>query len=306
MIESAVAVQMLCHAEFSPTLRAKLRLTHSAAWLRMFRLLLQLAFLLCTAPAAAAQSASFSMHTESAQLDAEHVQVDVFRPSADALDGVAILAHGFARDRSRHRALGEELAAAGVIAVIPDLPHVVDHWRNGAALAELANKLEDGALGLPPVKRSRLVLIGTSAGGLATVLAAAKLPGIAGWIGLDPVDRTGSAVHAASQLTSPAVVLLAESSACNLFGSGRSIARALPWLLRSTKLPGASHCDFEGPTNKFCKVMCGGSSPRMQLRARQEAVHAAVEILRGPVDIGSTQAGFAPSSHLPDKAGEDR
>jgi dienelactone hydrolase len=270
----------------------------------MLRLPLLIAFLLCTA-SAVAQPAPFSVRTESAHLDGQDVQVDVVQPRADTLDGVAILAHGFARDRSRHRVLGEELAAAGVIAVIPDLPHIVDHWRNGAALAELANKLESGALGLPPVKRSRLVLIGTSAGGLATVLAAAKLPGLAGWIGLDPVDRTGSAIHAASQLTSPAVVLLAEPSACNLFGSGRSIARAVPWLLRSTMLHGASHCDFEGPTNKFCKVMCGGSSSRMQARARQEAVRAAVEMLRGRPDVSPKHAGFARrSSRWPDEAAE--
>jgi len=57
---------------------------------------------------------------------------------------------------------------------------------------DLEHTLEAGALGLPPVSRSRVVLIGTSAGGLATVLAAAKLPGLGGWIGLDPVDRTGA------------------------------------------------------------------------------------------------------------------
>ena len=280
-------------------------MTYRTRYQRMLRFPLLIAFLLCTA-FAAAQPVPFGMYTESARLDGEDVQVDVFQPGADPPNGVAILAHGFARDRSRHRALGEALAAAGVIAVIPDLPHIVDHWGNGAALAELANKLESGTLGLPPIERSRLVLIGTSAGGLATVLAAAKLPGLAGWIGLDPVDRTGTGAHAASQLTSPAVLLLADPSACNLFGSGRSIARAVPWLLRSTTLHGASHCDFEGPTNKFCKVMCGGSSSRMQLRARQEAVRATVEMLHGPAATDSTPAGFAlPPSRWPDEAAED-
>src|SRR4029077_10941088 len=99
----------------------------------MLRLPLLIAFLLCAA-SAAAQPALFSKHTEPARLDGREVQVDVFLPDADPPDGVAILAHGFARDRSRHRALGEALAAAGVIAVIPDLPHIVDYWRNGSAL----------------------------------------------------------------------------------------------------------------------------------------------------------------------------
>lgn len=271
----------------------------------MLRLPILIAFLLCTA-SAAAQLAPFSMRTESARLDGQDMHVDVYLPSADSSGGVAILAHGFARDRSRHRVLGEALAAAGVIAVVPDLPHVVDHWRNGTALAELANMLESGALGLPRVERSHLVLMGTSAGGLATLLAAVELPGLAGWIGLDPVDGTGAALYAAPRLTSRAVVLLGEPSTCNLFGSGRALARAVPALLRSTVLHGASHCDFEEPTNKFCKVVCGGSSSRMQVRAREEAVHAAVELLGGPAEVAPKRAGLvAPSRRWSEQSTED-
>lgn len=206
---------------------------------------------------------------------------------------MAIVAHGFTRSRARHRDLGRALATAGVTAVIPDLPHV-DQWNNGEAVLELVHKLEAGALGLAPIARSRLVLIGTSAGGLATVLAAVKLPGLAGWVGLDPVDRTGSGVHAAAQMTSPAVVLLAERSGCNLYGSGRSIARAVPGLLRSTLLHGASHCDFEGPTTKLCRVICGESSSGMQALAREAAVTAAVEMLRGRGDQSTPNMEESP------------
>ncbi len=245
----------------------------------LLRCSLLIACLVCAA--ALAQPAPFILHTDVVELDGNRVRVDVYEPDAELSDGVAIVAHGFTRSRARHRDLGEALAAAGVTTVIPDLPYILNHWGNGDAIEELAHKLETGALGLPPIEQSRLVLIGTSAGGLATVLAAAKLPHLAGWVGLDPVDRTGSGVHAASQLTAPAVVLLAEPSGCNLFGSGRTIARAVPDLLRSVVLKGASHCDFEGPTNKFCQRVCGGSSPEMQSRAREETVGAVVEMLRG-------------------------
>jgi pimeloyl-ACP methyl ester carboxylesterase len=267
-------------------------------------LLLTIAFMWCTS--VGAQPSPAALHTESTQLDGQDVAVDVFVPGAERPHGVAIVAHGFARNRSRHRALGEALAAAGLVAVIPDLPHVVDHWSNGDALAQLSRKLEEGALGLPPTARSRLVLIGTSAGGFASVLAAARLPGLAGWIGLDPVDRTGFAIHAASQLTSPAVLLLADPSACNLFGSGRSIARAAPRLLRTTTLRGASHCDFEEPTNKFCKVMCGASSPSMQARARQETVRAAVEMVQASTEaIPAHDDPAFPALGGPDEAEDE-
>jgi dienelactone hydrolase len=247
---------------------------------RWFRGSLAIAFLVCGV--AVAQPASFILRTDVVELGGHDVHVDIYEPSAERSEEVAIVAHGFARSRARHRDLGQALAAAGVTAVIPDLPYILNHWGNGEAIEELVHKIEAGALGLPPIEESRLVLIGTSAGGLSTVLAAAKLPKLAGWVGLDPVDRTGSGIHAASRLTMPAVVLLAEPSVCNLFGSGRSIARAVPELLRSVFLGGASHCDFEGPTNKFCERACGGSSSEMQSRAREETVSAVVQMLLGP------------------------
>jgi len=219
-------------------------------------------------------------YTESIELSGDAQSVDVYRPGAGSPAGVAIIAHGFTRSRTRHVDLGRALADAGVIAVIPDLPSVMNLWGNGDAIVELAQKLEAGALGLPPVARAHLVLIGTSAGGLATVLAAAKLPGVAGWIGLDPVDRTGTGTVAAAQSMSPAVVLLANASPCNLFASGRSMATAAPHLLRAKVIEGASHCDFEDPTNIVCMAFCGQlSTPAMQLRIRGETVATTLEML---------------------------
>ncbi len=270
------------------TLRSALR--------RLLRFSLSTAFLLCAA--AAAQPATFILHTELVELRGHNVHVDIYEPIAAPSNGLAIVAHGFTRSRERHRDLGQELAAAGVTAVIPDLPYILNHWGNGDAIEELAQKLEAGALGIPPIEQSRLVLIGTSAGGLATLLAAAKLPDLAGWIGLDPVDRTGSGVQAASRLTAPAVVLLAEPSGCNLFGSGRSIARAAPGLLRSIILSGASHCDFEGPTNKLCQRVCGGSSSEMQARAREETVRVVVEMLR----VSAARPTEDVPEHVPESA----
>jgi pimeloyl-ACP methyl ester carboxylesterase len=215
-----------------------------------------------------AQPTAFILRSDVVELGGHEVHVDVYEPGAKPSGEVAVIAHGFARSRVRHRDLGEALAAAGITAVIPDLPYILDHWGNGDAIEELVHKLETGALGLPPIEQSRLVLIGTSAGGLSTVLAAAKLPKLAGWIGLDPVDRTGSGVHAASRLTIPAVVMLAEPSLCNLFGSGRAIARAVPDLLRSVVLSGVA-LRFEGPTNKFCERAWVARPPRWS-RAREK------------------------------------
>jgi pimeloyl-ACP methyl ester carboxylesterase len=241
---------------------------------------LGIALLLLPLAAAATQPPAFTMTTEVLDIAGVPESVDVYRPAAGASAGVAIVAHGFTRSRIRHRNLGRALAKAGVTVVIPDLPNVMDHWGNGDAIVALVAALEAGTTDIPAPERARLVLIGTSAGGLATVLAAARLPGIAGWIGLDPVDRTGTGNDAAARLAAPAVVLLGSASTCNLFNSGRDIARAAPNLLRRMAIDGASHCDFEDPTTNLCRVLCGGSSPEAALRIREETVRATLELLR--------------------------
>jgi dienelactone hydrolase len=240
-------------------------------------ILLALAVASIGVPAAAA-AGSFA-RTTSIEIDGDAMTLDVYEPALRPARGVAILAHGWTRTRLRQRDVARALAEAGVVAIVPDLPNVLDLWGNGAAIISLAHALEAGALDLPPVERSSLLLMGTSAGGLATVYAASKLPGLAGWVGLDPVDRTGTGMLAAAKLESPAIVLLGDASACNLFSSGRSLASSVPHLVRSVKIDGASHCDFESPTNGFCTTMCGGATREKQLEAQRETVLAALELL---------------------------
>jgi dienelactone hydrolase len=255
---------------------------------------LALAILIATAPLLASLASAFTVATHSTQLGGDQVAVDVYLPEGEPL-GVAIVAHGFMRDRSRHRHLGRALAEAGVAAVIPDLPNVANQWGTGDALADFVRGVEHGMLDLPPTPRARVLLIGTSAGGLATVLAASQLPGLGGWIGLDPVDRLGTGVRAAANLSVPAIVMLGEPSTCNLFRSGHSIAAAAPHLVREEVFPGTSHCDFEAPTNRLCRALCGSSRPGMDDVTRKATVAAALDLLGGSVPPPSPQAVSAPA-----------
>ena len=241
--------------------------------------LLAIVLLAWSSSLAASTDGRYSITTYALELAGGVEQVDVYRPAAGAEAGVAVVAHGFARSRARHRDLGRALAAAGVVAVVPDLPSVVNLWGNGDALARFVQDLENGAVPSLPVKREQVVLIGTSAGGLASLLAAAQLPRLAGWIGLDPVDRTGSGARAAAQVRSPAIVMLAEPSMCNLLTSGRSIAEALPGRWRTVDVTDASHCDFEDPTNNLCQAMCGRSSDAAREEIRNEVVVTTRELL---------------------------
>jgi len=253
---------------------------------RGWRVSALLALALWCAAGGATPPRDFVVETRQIELDGEVHAVDVYRPTADAPVRAAIVAHGFNRSPKRHRDLAEALAAAGITTIVPELSSVVNLWGNTDTLVELAHRLESGALGLPPLDRASVVLIGTSAGGLESVVAATRLPGIAGWIGLDPVDGTGAGAEAAAALTAPAVVLLGPHSRCNLFGTGRTIARAIHDLRHTEVFHGASHCDFEGPTNRFCEAVCGRASGEQQERIRLETVNAARELLDDAVRPG--------------------
>src|SRR4029453_8318571 len=119
---------------------------------------------------AAAQSPPYTKFTEWMTLAGESGSVEVYIPSEALPQGAAILAHGFGGTRKRHRDLAQALVAAGFIAIVPDLPGFLDPPRNAEAIVTLAHRLETGDAGIAAVPRSRLVLIGTSMGGLATVL----------------------------------------------------------------------------------------------------------------------------------------
>lgn len=207
------------------------------------------------------------------------VQADVYRPEGTPR-GVAILAHGFMRNRATMGGHAEALARQGVLAIVPDLPYVTDSRENAAALVELIARLRSGALGLP---HERIVLVGFSAGGLSTLLAAAS-PGVVGYVGLDAFDRPGGVgLAAAKTLATPAILLRGPPAFCNAFGIATPWALVLPQLVDERLIDGTSHCDFEGPTDSWCTLFCGATDPARQ-RVIREALLAAVDRLlaRGP------------------------
>ena len=59
----------------------------------------------------------------------------------------------------------------------------------------------------------------------------------------------------------------------------------LPWYFPQNlslwaSLPGASHCDFESPTDWMCRLACGDADPARQQRVRQGLLDAAARWLR--------------------------
>ncbi len=230
------------------------------------------ALALCALAAAVAVPA---VQTRTMMLDDWSVEVDVYRPDEASPRGLAVIAHGFTRSRGRHAGLARRLAEEGLVVAVPDLPHWTWHEGNAAAIVGLVKALAaEPGLGDAPV-----VLIGTSAGGLASLLATEQVLRLALWVGLDPVDTFGAGREAARKLHAPGVVLRAPSGPCNVGGSARRIAGWLANLRAEVRIDDASHCDFEDTTNWRCESICGPADPARQARIVDEVVKAVREAL---------------------------
>jgi dienelactone hydrolase len=203
-------------------------------------------------------------------------EVDLFGPPV-APRGTVVLAHDFLRDRQSLGALARELADRGALVLVPDLPFLADSVANAAALSAIVIDVRGGRFGPVP---ARTVLIGFSAGGLASLLAAARTPGLTGWIGLDPADRAGEGLHVAARVSAPAVILRATPHSCNAWANSHSWSSFLPRLQRDALMEGATHCDFENPGDPVCSVVCGAPDPKRQAAIRAEVAAAVDEWLQ--------------------------
>jgi dienelactone hydrolase len=223
------------------------------------------------------------------ELDGHRVVFDVYVPGGPPR-GAVILSHGFTRSRRTLANHAQSLAMAGVLAITPDLPCTFDFRCNGRALAALVAALRAGGTWGPPVER--VVLVGFSAGGLSSLLAA-EAPGVVGYVGLDPFDRVmpDEPAHlgltAAGTLATEALLLRAPPSRCNAEAVAAPWATALPRLWRDELIAGASHCDFESPSDWICRLACGDTDPARQQRVRQALLDAAARWL--PMEVGQSR-----------------
>ena len=185
---------------------------------------------------------------------------DVYLPRQKRPVPLVVVAHGFSRSKASMADWGRRLAQEGFVAAVPTLPAWSDHARNGRAICELVDWLQARPDMRDLVDTRRIGLVGFSAGGLATLLAAADDPRVAVWVGLDPVDRDGQGMAAASRLKCPSLVLRAEPHACNAHGNAAGIVRSLGGENTCLLVIGATHTDAEWPTDGMAEWVCGKSS----------------------------------------------
>jgi pimeloyl-ACP methyl ester carboxylesterase len=194
------------------------------------------------------------------------VTYEVRRPTTTIPGPVVIIGHGYMRDGSYMSGWAEAIAAVGLTAITVDLcaSNATEgrHTDNGADMVALRR-----ALGV-----NDAIYVGVSAGGLAALYAASLDPEAArGVLLLDPVNAGGQARSAAGKVRAPVAALVAKPQVCNAW---RNIDPALQTLADATtvRIANASHCDFEWPGDRFCRLACVATNSRDERERAQERI----------------------------------
>ena len=208
-----------------------------------------------------------------------------YTPAGGASAPLVVLGHGFSRSATNMADVARHIASHGLRVVTPNYCFSsifgTDHPRNGQDAAALSAALAGG---------SDVVHIGYSAGGLSAVVAAQQDPATVGVFGLDLTDTDSIAADAASTLSVPVFGVVGDGSACNSNNNGTAVYTSASDSV-AVRIPGATHCDFEGPTGIACTLACGGESAEPKVVAR--AMAAAFAAWVTDVDPGA-QAWLLP------------
>lgn len=204
-----------------------------------------------------------------------------------------VLGHGFARSRAQHANNGVFLASHGYVVVTVNFPNPLapdfDAW--AAQISAALDWLEaQNADPLSPlfgqIDTERFGVLGHSAGGMATWVAASQDNRIKATMPLDPVPAgDADLVALGAAVTNPAGWTGAPGSSCN---ASASYNQFYPLVQASHKaqyvLTDATHCDFEDPTNFLCTLTCGGASDARRQIWRRYTVSWLNYYLKGDTD----------------------
>lgn len=176
----------------------------------------------------------------------------VYNPIQARTTTSILLGHGFLRNQNNMVGLSRELANSGIKVVTLNFcnmrPWNGHHLRNAQDMRSLAKDIG---------VENNVIYAGFSAGGLAAILAADDTTRAI--VTLDLVDQNNLGLNALASLQAPLIGVAGPASACNAMGNGKDLFDSRPANLPTvlTEIAGASHCEFETPSNWLCEVACG-------------------------------------------------
>jgi MYXO-CTERM domain-containing protein len=167
-----------------------------------------------------------------------------------------VASHGFSASASNQIGWARHIASWGFIVAVPTFPGST-HATNGNIIVKSVTyaRTEAGAKAGPATG-----LLGHSAGGLATVLAAENAKANAVVL-FDPVDKDDAGKTALAQVCAPTLTMFAAPGGCNNQGVWKPIADSAKGPVTFFDVVGGSHCDGELPDRGIaCALFCGGGA----------------------------------------------
>jgi dienelactone hydrolase len=209
---------------------------------------------------------------------------DLYFPQAGGPYPALVLRHGFLRSKQNFVNWGKHLASRGFVAIIPTSrapaqPNpAVDSDDMLAVIAwARAQSQQPGSPLHGKIDGARLAVVGHSAGGLASALAASKDSTLRAAVLLDPVDVGGAGATAAPVTKVPVAVLLAEPGVCNVQSTYLPIFPTFGGPRLGLKVIKAQHCAPEDPSDGLCELACGGGATAEQRTAFRRYATAFLE-----------------------------
>ncbi|MFK7997516.1 MAG: alpha/beta hydrolase [Granulosicoccus sp.] len=193
-----------------------------------------------------------------------HYEYRMYQPNQPRTDTSVMLGHGFLRDQDTMIGLSRAIANQGIRVVTLDFCSMRlwngHHRSNAQDMRELARKLRIA---------DDIIYAGFSAGALAAVLAADN--DTRAIVTLDLVDQADLGLTRITQLQTPLIGLAGPATSCNDNNNGDAVygARDNDSISDLVRIPGASHCDFEAPTNWLCRFACGNWNETDSEKARR-------------------------------------
>ncbi len=161
---------------------------------------------------------------------------------------VVLITHGNYSSRNAHNAQARLLASWGFHVVVSDLPNRNQWLENSKRLKNLAELLYrlPGVLG-PNADNSRMILVGHSFGGSASIVAASRGAPVMGVVLLDPALVHKQVINDMKSLDLPVVLLGADKSVFTSRGRDR-FWKNIGGEIVEISVPSATHDDAQGPS----------------------------------------------------------
>ena len=205
----------------------------------------------------------------------DSIRYTIFEPLNGTSTTSVVLCHGFFRNQTVMSELAQHLSSWGVRSITIDFNNSSvlnnDPMKDVQELKTISDSLIMG----------QLIYIGHSSGGMRAVISASQNSNVIAVMGLDLVNESDigseiytSSTQSASSLTIPLWGIVGENSSCNNFGNGLQLYSAAQ-NSNLVYLTDADHCDFEGPTDLLCELLCNGLNPQFS----DEEINATIKTL---------------------------